>query len=219
MLYTSFRLTLMEMSFFDSAMYWSSYNDESKRAHINPAYFQAFIKVIHVAEVVEELRDALLVAVDERIQRHHVHLLAVRRLIGEILQHLGNERERSSSVFGRLLVDDHVRKWSDNGRIDKAQEKEATDQGANGPTRGLGVLFLQILSITVGRKQDTLVSNLICLQIHRIPYGTWSKLAMMVFKKELAISINRSTRGARIAWTRGFAAASSVVTPRGKAGA
>jgi len=64
----------------------------------------------------------------------------------------------------------------------------------------------------------TLVRLLICLQIHRIPYGTDSMLSMIVVKKLLAISINMANLGWMIAWTSALDAASSGATPRGSDG-
>lgn len=64
----------------------------------------------------------------------------------------------------------------------------------------------------------TLVKLRICLQIQRIPYGTVSMLSMMVSKKLLAISMSMVSRGAMIAWTSGFSAATSGATPRGRLG-
>jgi hypothetical protein len=64
----------------------------------------------------------------------------------------------------------------------------------------------------------TLVKDLICLQIHRIPYGTVSIPSIIVAKNVLAISINIVNRGTIMACTSALAAATSGGTPLGNEG-
>lgn len=62
----------------------------------------------------------------------------------------------------------------------------------------------------------TRVRDLICLQIHRIPYGTVSMLSMMVSRKLSAISMSMTRRGWMMPLTSSLAAATSADTPRGR---
>jgi hypothetical protein len=129
--------------------------------------------------------------------------------------------QRPSRVFRRNPVDQHVRLWRDNRRIDKAKKEKSTDKRANryvGSLRIFSLPFLlrknsQIKEQTDGR---TRVRLRICLHIQRIPYGTSSKLSMMVTRKLFAISINMVNLGAMMACTSGLVEAISGGTPRGR---
>lgn len=56
--------------------------------HAGRTHLKSVVEVSDLAEVVQELVDPRLVVLHERVQRHHVCLLRVRRLVGQILQHL-----------------------------------------------------------------------------------------------------------------------------------
>ena len=103
-------------------------------------HFQTLVKVLHLTQVEHELVDALLVLLDEGVQLDHVGLLGVGGLVGEVLQHLGDQRQRAPRLVAGHGVDQHVRSRGDNGRVDEAQEEEASDQGTDGGILGLGVL-------------------------------------------------------------------------------
>jgi len=127
--------------------------------------------------------------------------------------------EGPSGMFGRYTIYQHVRLRSDNSGIDKPQEKESTNQRTNRSIGSFRVFPLFISSLHCPlRRGLTLVNDLICLQIHRIPYGTVSMPSIMVAKKVFAISINIVNRGTMIACTSALAAATSGGTPRGKEG-
>ena len=57
---------------------------------------KSLIKVSDFAQIVQELIDASLVVLNEGIQRHHVRLLGVRRLIREVLKHLCDLNPKSA---------------------------------------------------------------------------------------------------------------------------
>ena len=129
------------------------------------------------------------------------------------------ECEGPSGVFGRYTIYQHVRLWSYNSGIDKSQEKESTNQRTN---RSIGSFWVFPLFISpfhsLLRPRLTLVNDLICLQIHRIPYGTVSMPSIMVARKVFAISMSIVNRGTIIACTSALAAATSGGTPRGNDG-
>ena len=54
------------------------------------AYLKCVIEVSHFAKIVEELVDTGLVVLDEWVQRDHVRFFRIRRLVGQILEHLRN---------------------------------------------------------------------------------------------------------------------------------
>jgi hypothetical protein len=55
-------------------------------------HLERVVEVGDVAQRVEELVHARLVVVDEGLERHHVRFLGVRRLVGEVLEELGDLR-------------------------------------------------------------------------------------------------------------------------------
>jgi len=65
-----------------------------RAAALAETHLERVVKVGHLAQRVEELVHARLVVVDERLQAHHVGLLGVARLVGQVLQHLGDLRAR-----------------------------------------------------------------------------------------------------------------------------
>ena len=52
------------------------------------SHFKGVIKIANLAQVVEELVDTGLVVLNEWVQCDHVRFLCVRRLVGQILEHL-----------------------------------------------------------------------------------------------------------------------------------
>lgn len=104
-------------------------------------------EVADFAELIEEGVHSSLVRLDERIQRRHVLLFCVARLVRQVLQHLGQQRQRPLRMRGRRrqAVDEHVRLRRDDRRVDESQEEEAADQRADGRIRRVGVLALCVL--------------------------------------------------------------------------
>lgn len=45
-------------------------------------------------------------------------------------------------MLGGDTVDEHIRLWSDDGRVDEAEEEEAADKGTDGEVCYVGVLAL-----------------------------------------------------------------------------
>lgn len=62
-------------------------------------YLQTLIKVANFAQVVEEFVYPGLVVLDKGVEGHHVGLLGVRRLVGQVLKQLGDQCECSSGVL------------------------------------------------------------------------------------------------------------------------
>lgn len=176
--------------------------EEFAAGRAQPTHFEGVVEVAHLAQRIEESIHPLLVVLDERVQAHHILLLSVRRLVGKVLQHLGDEGERPSRVprRRRQVLDEHVGLRRDDGGIDEPKEEEAADEGAHGCIGRFGVLALYRFVVPALQRARararTFVKLLICLQIHRMPYGTLSIESMMVRRKELAISMSMASRGA-----------------------
>lgn len=68
---------------------------------------------------------------NKRLELGHVRLFRVRGLVGQVLKHLGNVRERALRVLSGCRVDEHVRSGRNNGRVDETEEEEATDKCAD----------------------------------------------------------------------------------------
>ena len=104
------------ISFFDNAIYWSIYPPSKQvflyvsrlfakaecntflSRHVvnsfesieNKHYLQALVEIANLAKIVEELVYPGLVVFDKGVESHHVSLLGVGRLVGQVLEQLGN---------------------------------------------------------------------------------------------------------------------------------
>lgn len=105
-------------------------------------YLQTLVKVANFAQVVEELVYPGLVVLDKGVEGHHVGLLGIGRLVGQVLEQLGNQCKSSSGVFAGQSIDEHVSLGGDNRWVDESQEEEASNQRANGKVGGIGVFSL-----------------------------------------------------------------------------
>lgn len=56
----------------------------------NKHYLQALVEITNFAQIVEELVYPGLVVLDKRVESHHVGLLGVGGLVGQVLEQLGN---------------------------------------------------------------------------------------------------------------------------------
>src|SRR5579871_2477077 len=68
---------------------------------------------------------------------NHIRLLGITRLISQILQHLRNQSQCPSRLFLRTIVNQHIRLWSHNRRINIPQEKETPNLSTNSYFRGI----------------------------------------------------------------------------------
>lgn len=110
-------------------------------------HFERVVKVADVTERVQKVVHARLVVFHKPIQACHVGFFGVRGLVGQVLQHLGNQGQRPPGVFGgrRQLVDQHVGVWCDDGRVDEAEEEKAADEGADTELSCVGVFALKMI--------------------------------------------------------------------------
>lgn len=128
---------------------------KGKRGTQDETYLEGIIKVSNITERIQELVHSSLVVVDEGVESHHVSFLCVRRLVGQILQHLRNllsprklrlekwlrksweSTTDQSQSPSRVLcarwetVDEHVGLGSDDCWVDKTKEEETSDEGTN----------------------------------------------------------------------------------------
>lgn len=66
-------------------------------------YLKCIVEIHHFTQSIEELVDTGFVVLNEGVERHHVRFFRIRRLIREILQHLGDLFESSEELI--LSVD------------------------------------------------------------------------------------------------------------------
>lgn len=146
----------------DSQSIYLAWDTKQGKTHL-----KSIVEIAHFAKVVQELVDPSLVILHERVQRHHILLLGVRGLVRQVLQHLRNlcnpsthrkrssssilqgdkyrdtyQGERSSRVLRGHAVDEHVRLWRHDSRVDKSQEEESTNKRADRVVCRLRVLPL-----------------------------------------------------------------------------
>lgn len=53
-----------------------------------------------------------------------------------------HQRKSSAGVFARKSIHQHICLWSNDRRVDEAQEEEAADEGADGKVGGIWVFSL-----------------------------------------------------------------------------
>ena len=56
------------------------------------SHLERLVEIADLTKLVQESVNPRLVVLDERVERDHVSLLCVRRLVRKVLQHLGNLR-------------------------------------------------------------------------------------------------------------------------------
>lgn len=159
MLYSSLRVILICRSFFDRAMYWSSCSVSttcqscsfSTALHAT-TYLERIVKVADFAQRVQEPVHPSLVHLDKRVQRGHISLFTVTRLVREILQHLGDQGQRPTRVLCWDAVDEHVRLRGDDGGIDEPEEEEPSDKRAECEFGNLWVFPLQVAISSLASK-------------------------------------------------------------------
>lgn len=67
-----------------------SFEHEKRRYQEQFTYLKGIIEVGNVTEIIQELIDAGLIVLDERIKAHHVLFLGVGWFVREVLEHFGD---------------------------------------------------------------------------------------------------------------------------------
>mmetsp|Transcript_10802 Transcript_10802/g.33127 ORF Transcript_10802/g.33127 Transcript_10802/m.33127 type:complete len:840 (-) Transcript_10802:6721-9240(-) len=104
------------------------------------------IALLHVHQLLEEVRHGVHVAVDERIELVHLRLASGHlHAVCQVVQRLGDEQEGAAGLRSRLLV--HVEGvHAEDGRTEDAREDKVTQHHVAHVREALGHLLLQVLA-------------------------------------------------------------------------